>query len=245
MISIITPSFNSADTIRDTITSVLNQEGVKVEYIIVDGGSTDQTLEIIRSFGNCINLVSETDKGLYDAMNKGIKLAKGDIIGILNSDDQYTATDVLEAIEKIFGEAGCDTVYADLNYVKRDQPNRIVRRWRSGKFSKLAIRLGWMPPHPTFFVRRQVYERYGLYRESLQFSADYELMLRFLYKYAVSTCYLARTIVSMRTGGLSSKSWKNRFLANREDQLAWKMNGLRLGLFTAILKPLRKLGQFF
>lgn len=246
MISIITPTYNSADTLRDTIESVLSQQGVMLEYIIVDGGSTDGTLDIIRSYGNRITKVlSEPDQGLYDAMNKGIRLAKGDIVGILNSDDMYTSQDVLADIQVALDRHDCDSVYADLDYVKRRRTACVVRRWRSGNRSNAAIKLGWMPPHPTFFVRKHLYEQYGLYAPELRFSADYELMLRFLYKYEVSTCYLRRTIVNMRTGGVSNQSWRNRWQANREDRLAWKMNGLRPGVFTIICKPLRKLGQFF
>ena len=246
MISIITPTYNSADTLRDTIESVLSQKGVSVEYIIIDGGSTDGTLDIIRAYGDRIaRVVSEQDEGLYDAMNKGIRLASGDIVGILNSDDRYTGTDVLIAVQTLFEQGRCDSVYADLDYVKRYQTNCVVRRWRSGEMKIGAIRRGWMPPHPTFFVRKHLYEKYGMYAPELRFSADYELMLRFLYKYEVSTCYLRRTIVQMRTGGLSNKSWKNRWQANREDRLAWTMNGLSPGIFTILFKPLRKLGQFF
>lgn len=246
MISIITPTYNSADTIRDTIESVLNQKGVEVEFLIIDGGSTDATVDIVRSYGNRIDyFVSEPDKGLYDAMNKGIQRARGEIIGILNSDDSYTADDVLEAVGLEFEKTNCDSVYADLDYVRRYQTNRIVRRWVSGHFSRRKIRYGWMPPHPTFFVRKEVYDKFGLYRDELKLSADYELMLRFLYKYKISTSYLARRIVNMRTGGLSNRSWKNRFLANREDRRACRMNGLRPFWLPATLKPLRKLGQFF
>ena len=246
MISIITPTYNSEDTLRDTIESVLSQEGVALEYIIVDGGSTDGTLDIIRSYGGRIaRVVSEPDQGLYDAMNKGIRLAMGTIVGILNSDDVYTSRDVLASVEAILEQEHCDSVYADLDYVKRYRTNYIVRRWRSGIMSSAAIRWGWMPPHPTFFVRRHIYQQYGMYCPELRFSGDYELMLRFLYKYKISTCYLRRTIVNMRTGGLSNKSWKNRLRANREDRMAWRMNGLNPGIFTIVCKPLRKLGQFF
>lgn len=246
MISIITPTYNSADTIRDTIESVLSQKGVEVEFLVIDGGSTDATVDIVRSYGDRIAyFVSEPDNGLYDAMNKGIRRAKGEVIGILNSDDSYTATDVLAAILSEFDRQHCDSVYADLDYVRRHRTDRIVRRWVSGSFSRRKIRYGWMPPHPTFFVRKEVYDNFGLYRSELKLSADYELMLRFLYKYKISTSYLARRIVNMRTGGLSNRSWKNRFLANREDRKACRMNGLKPGWLTATLKPLRKLGQFF
>lgn len=246
MISIITPTYNSEETLRDTIESVLSQEGVALEYIIIDGGSTDGTLDIIRAYGGRIaRVVSEPDQGLYDAMNKGICLATGAIVGILNSDDVYTGRDVLAAVQATLDREHCDSVYADLDYVKRYLTTSVVRRWRSGAMSSAAIRWGWMPPHPTFFVRRHIYQQHGLYCPELRFSADYELMLRFLYKYKISTCYLRRTIVNMRTGGLSNKSWKNRWQANREDRLAWRMNGLKPGIFTILCKPLRKLGQFF
>jgi glycosyltransferase involved in cell wall biosynthesis len=246
MISIITPTYNSEETLRDTIESVLSQEGVALEYIIIDGGSTDGTLDIIRAYGGRIaRVVSEPDQGLYDAMNKGICLATGAIVGILNSDDVYTGRDVLAAVQVTLDREHCDSVYADLDYVKRYRTNSVVRRWRSGAMSSAAIRWGWMPPHPTFFVRRHIYQQHGMYCPELRFSGDYELMLRFLYKYKISTCYLRRTIVNMRTGGLSNKSWKNRWQANREDRLAWRMNGLNPGIFTTLCKPLRKLGQFF
>lgn len=250
-ISIITIAYNSAATIEDTIQSVLSQDYPEVEYIIVDGASTDKTLSIVDRYADRIaHFISEPDKGIYDAMNKGVQLATGDVIGILNSDDFYADTRVLSDVASRFGAertdsaANIDALYADLVYVDREKGDKVVRYWKAGPYRPNSFRRGWMPPHPTFFVRRACYERYGLYSLDLRSAADYELMLRFIHKHGIKLAYLERVITHMRIGGESNVSIKNRIRANQEDRRAWTMNGLRPAWYTLSLKPLSKLGQF-
>jgi len=243
-ISIITVSYNSAATIRDTIDSVLGQDYKNVEFIIVDGKSTDETAAIVQSYGTAITtFISEKDKGLYDAMNKGIALATGEVIGILNSDDFYAHDQVLSKVASAFHE-NADGLYADLVYVSAENPKKIVRTWKSGNYTENAFLKGWMPPHPTFFVRRSVYEKYGRFTDQLKSAADYELMLRFIHKHKIPLVYLPEITVHMRAGGKSNASLKNRLKANKEDRLAWKLNNLKPGTFTFLRKPLSKLAQF-
>ena len=244
-VSIITITFNSAETIEDTIQSVLSQDYPNIEYILVDGASKDGTLEIIERYRNSIStVISERDNGIYDAMNKGVALATGDVIGILNSDDFYADATVISDIVRTMQLAGSDACYADLVYVDRNDTNRIIRSWKSGDYRQGQFLRGWMPPHPTFFVKRSIYETHGTYSLELSSAADYELMLRFIHKHAISLSYLPRVITKMRTGGQSNVSLKNRWRANREDRLAWKMNGLQPGFFTLLRKPLSKLLQY-
>jgi glycosyltransferase len=244
-ISIITASFNSSKTIEQTIQSVLSQRYPNVEYIIIDGASQDETLSIIEKYRDKISIfISEKDSGIYNAMNKGLKLASGDIIGILNSDDFYSDDEVLSDVVKIFEQSNADAVYADLQYVDANNTQKVLRNWKSGKYKQGDFLFGWMPPHPTFFVRKHVYEKYGFFNESLSSAADYELMLRFIHKHKITIEYLPRVIIKMRMGGKSNRSFKNRIKANLEDRKAWKINGLKPYCFTLFLKPLRKLNQF-
>ncbi|MBX2890009.1 MAG: glycosyltransferase [Saprospiraceae bacterium] len=243
-LSIVTPTFNSAATIRDTLESVQMQDHLDVEHIIIDGVSNDPTLEILADYPHVSKVISEPDRGLYDAMNKGVLLATGDVVGILNSDDYYTHAQVLSRVAALLEQTGADALYADLEYVAANDTSRVVRCWKSGHFHPNSFHKGWMPPHPTFFVRRYLYEQYGLFKPELRFSADYELMLRFILKHHISVCYLPEVTVKMRTGGASNANLRNRFLANREDRLAWKMNGLRPKFYTLYLKPLLKIPQY-
>jgi glycosyltransferase len=243
-ITIITATYNSAATVKDTLNTVRDQDYADVEHIIVDGMSTDDTLTIVSGFPHVAKVVSEKDKGIYDAMNKGIGLATGDVIGILNSDDIYIDHTVLSAVAQAFADPAVMTVYADLQYIDAGDTNRIRRTWVAGPFKKKNFYYGWMPPHPTFFVRKEVYRQAGLFSTDLRSAADYELMLRILLKYGFSVRYLPRVIVKMRTGGMSNASLNNRLRANREDRLAWKLNGLKPNFFTLYLKPLRKIHQF-
>ena len=245
-VSIITVCYNSAETIEDTIQSVVNQDYKNIEYIIIDGKSKDNTLKIIEKYKSKVaKLLSEKDEGLYFAINKGIKLATGDIIGILHADDIYTNTEVLSKVINKFSDLKLDTVYGDLEYVQRNNTLKVLRYWKSGEFRKDYFLKGWMPPHPTFFVRKSCYDIYGNYNTTLKSAADYELMLRLLYKHNCSSCYIAEVLVKMRTGGKSNETLLNRFNANREDKKAWLINDLKPRLFTFILKPLSKVGQFF
>lgn len=243
-LSIITVSYNSAATIRDTLQCIADQNYPDIEHIIVDGASKDNTLEIVREFPHVAKLVSEKDNGLYDAMNKGIKIATGDVIGILNSDDIYAHNSVLNNVMRLFEIAGTDTIYGDLQYVEAGDLTKVVRTWESGKFKRSNFYYGWMPPHPAFFVRREVYDKAGLFTTILRSAADYELILRVLVKHNCSTAYLPEVLVKMRAGGLSNASLKHRLKANKEDREAWKLNGLNPYFFTLYFKPLRKIFQF-
>ena len=243
-ISIITVTYNSSATLADTLRSVANQNYKNIEHIIIDGKSRDNTIEIIESFPHVSKWVSEKDAGLYDAMNKGVQMATGDIIGILNSDDIYAHADVLSNVAKHFANGDVETLYGDLHYVDQTDLSKIVRVWRSGNFKRSNFNFGWMPPHPTFFVRKEVYEKVGLFNLSLKSAADYELMLRILYKYKFDAAYLPEVLVKMRAGGVSNGSLSKRLRANREDRMAWKINELSPYFFTLYLKPIRKVFQF-
>lgn len=243
-LSIITATFNSASTIADTLACVKNQDYPNIEHIIMDGVSKDNTLEIVKTFPHVAKIVSEKDKGIYDAMNKGIMCATGDVIGILNSDDVYASNDVLSAVAKTFEDPSVQATYANLEFVLRDDLNKVVRKWKAGTYSKKSFYYGWMPPHPTFFVRKEVYDKVGLFNTDLGSAADYELMLRILLKHNIPAAYINRVIIKMRVGGISTASLSNRLKANQKDRLAWKVNGLQPNFYTLYLKPIRKLGQF-
>ncbi len=244
-ISIITPSYNSSETIRDTLESIKCQTYESIEHIIIDGLSKDNTLDIVKSYPHVAQVVSEKDKGIYDAMNKGLALATGDVIGILNSDDVYAHNDVLTKVAAIFKNEQVDVCYADLQYVHPQDLNKVTRTWKSGKFKPRSFYRGWMPPHPTVFVRRHVYEKVGNFNIALKSAADYELMLRIFVKDHFHVHYLPEIIVKMRAGGMSNASLKNRLNANKEDRAAWKLNGLKPRFYTLYLKPIRKITQFF
>ncbi|MFM1772622.1 MAG: hypothetical protein RLZZ71_1764 [Bacteroidota bacterium] len=252
-VSLITVSYNSAKTIVDTIHSVLNQTYENIEYIVVDGNSSDGTIEIVKQFlnstkgasqGVVTKFLCERDKGIYDAMNKGLALATGDIIGVLNSDDFYCSNTVIEQVVAAFQKEDAQCLYGDLNYVDPTDTYKIVRKWRSGDFKRENFLKGWMPPHPTFFVRKSCYEKFGTFNTQFKSAADYELMLRFLYKESCSAIHLPVVMIHMRAGGISNVSLKNRIRANREDRLAWKINGLKPKWFTLLRKPLSKLIQY-
>jgi len=245
-VSIITPTFNSVHTIEDCIKSIQSQTYRNIEHIIIDGSSKDGTIDIIKKYeGEIAYWISEPDRGIYDALNKGIRMAKGDIIGILHSDDLYTNDHVVATVVNCFLQNEVDSCYGDLVYMGRDDVNKIVRYWKAGEFEKKKFEYGWMPPHPTFFARRKIYEQYGFYDLRMGTVADYELMLRFLYKHEISTSYIPKVLVKMRVGGKSNVSLKNRLIANLKDIESWKVNGLNLPLFLRFFKPLRKLPQFF
>lgn len=244
-ISIITVSYNSSKTIYDTINSINIQTYPNIEHIFIDGLSNDDTLNIINS--NSLRspiIVSEKDKGLYDAMNKGISIATGDIIGILNSDDVYSNKNIISNIIKQMELFKVDSVYGDLIYTKPDDLSQIVRCWKSGSFNKNKFLYGWMPPHPTFFVKRDIYLKYGVFNLTLKSAADYEIMLRFLYKNCISTAYVNEVLVKMRSGGKSNQNLISRLKGNKEDRLAWRLNNLKPLFITLMFKPLRKVLQF-
>ncbi len=245
-VSIITPSFNSEKTIEDTIKSVLDQTYKDIEYIIIDGGSKDNTLKVIEKYKDKISkIISEPDKGLYDAMNKGIRLATGEIVGIINSDDLYASKDVIEIVVKTFEEKNVDCCWGDLVYVDRNDTSKIIRYWKSSEYREGKFKLGWHPPHPTFFVRKLIYEKYGVFNLDFPIAGDYELMLRFLEKYKISSCYIPKILVKMRIGGKSNKNISNIIKANLECYKAWKVNGLQIHPFIIFLKPFSKISQYF
>lgn len=257
MISLITATYNAAATLRDCLECVKSQTTQGIQHIIIDGGSTDSTMEIVAEFQDNLSLVlSEPDNGIYDAMNKGLKLATGEVIGILNSDDFYPTHDTLDKVTKIFNDPEVEACYGDLNYVTELPPSvaadkretekyKTVRYWKSGQYSPGKFYWGWMPPHPTFFLRRSVYERFGNFNLDLGTAADYELMLRFLLKHQIKAAYIPEVLVHMRTGGASNATLNARIAANRNDRLAWEVNELKPYPMTILLKPIRKIPQFF
>jgi glycosyltransferase involved in cell wall biosynthesis len=245
-VSIITATYNSESHLEETILSVINQAYANIEFIVVDGGSTDKTPEIIAKYRQHIScVISEKDNGIYDALNKGLSAASGDIIGFLHSDDFYCHNNVIEHLVQTFQHSEADAVYANLYYVDNNNTNKLIRKWHSGHFKQNSFLYGWMPPHPTFFVRKNVYDRLGYFNLDFKTSADYELMLRFIHKHQIKTAYLDEYIVKMRLGGQSNASLKNRVLANIEDRRAWEVNQLKPLFFTLWLKPIRKITQFF
>lgn len=243
-ISVITATYNSAATVRDTLSCIAGQTHTDVEHIIVDGLSKDSTLEIVKEFPHIARVESGKDNGIYDAMNKGVQLATGDVIGILNSDDFYTGSTVLAKVAAAFADPSVEAVYGDLQYVKQDDVSTVIRTWKAGQYKKKHFHYGWMPPHPTFFVRKEMYRKAGLFNTTLRSSADYELMLRMMVKHNANVRYIPEVLVKMRDGGMSNASLGNRLRANREDAEAWKLNGLKPYFFTRWLKPLRKVYQF-
>lgn len=246
-VSIITITYNSASTVEDTIKSVVSQDFPDIEYIIVDGLSKDNTLQVVNQYSPYISkIVSEKDKGLYDALNKGIKLATGDVVGMLHSDDVYANNQVISRVAQQFAiDPSVEAVYADLVFVDRNDTDKVLRTWRAGDYEEDSFLKGWMPPHPTFFVKKSVYDRFGGFNLDLKLSADYELMLRFIHKHKIKVAYLPETIVKMRMGGISNTSFFVKLKANMEDKMAWKINNLKPGLFTTLRKPLKKLFQYF
>jgi glycosyltransferase involved in cell wall biosynthesis len=243
-ISIITATLNSAATINETLESIRGQDYPDIEHIIVDGESTDATLGIVREYSHVCKCISEPDKGIYYAMNKGIQLATGEVVGILNSGDVYQDDAVLSRVAERFQREGCEAVYGDLVYVDARDARKVVRYWRAGVYRADAFMWGWMPPHPTFFVRRSLYKKYGGFSLQFKTAADYELLLRFIHKYRISTGYIPEILVRMRNGGASNHSWIHRLQANQDDRRSWTVNGLEPYWFTRYLKPLRKLHQF-
>lgn len=245
-VSIITVCRNAESTIESAIQSVLSQEHKDIEYIIVDGKSTDKTISIIEKYKDRISkFISAKDEGMYFALNKGIQLATGDVIGLLHADDFYSNEKIISRIVKELELKNVESVYGDLQYVSKENTQKVFRDWKSNPFDSKLFLKGWMPPHPTFFVKRNCYEKFGSFNISFSISADYELMLRFLYKHKISSSYIPEVLVKMRTGGISNVTFNSRIKANREDKRAWKINGLKPNSFTFILKPLSKLRQFF
>lgn len=245
-ISIITVVYNNGSVIKSAIDSVLSQTYKNIEYIIIDGNSSDGTVEIIQSYGTKISkFVSEPDSGIYDAMNKGLKLVTGDIVGILNSDDFYISNNIIEKVIQVFVHQQVDSMFADLVYVSSDDLNKVVRYYDSSYFSPQKFAYGWMPAHPTFFVKREVYEKYGYFKIDYKIAADYELLIRFLGKYCINYYYLQLPIVKMRIGGISTASFRSSMILNQEILRACAENGIYTNWFMVLLKyPKKILGLF-
>lgn len=242
-ISIITVVRNNAALVESCIKSVISQTYADIEYIVIDGASTDGTLEIINNYKRDISrIISEKDNGFIYAMNKGLALASGKLIGFLHSDDFYADNTVIEKIANSFKDNDTDSLYGDLVYVTKNDTDRIVRYWRGQNYDVKSLRWGWMPAHPTFFVKKNIYEKYGYFNTDFKIATDYENMLRFLYRYKISAHYLPAIIVKMRFGGISNRSAKNIIRKTVEDYTACRMHGLGLG--TVIAKNVIKLPQF-
>lgn len=243
-VSIITVCFNSAATIRDTIESVLAQDYADIEYIIVDGASRDNTLDIVNEYrGRIAKVVSEPDKGIYDAMNKGIKMATGDVVGILNSDDFFTSSQSVSKLVSGFGN-DTDAVYADLVYVKQHDTSKFSRLYSSAGFARWKIRFGFMIPHPTFYAKKALFDRLGFYKLNYRVAADFELMARF-FKADIKTRRVDAVVVSMREGGISSNGIKWRIHQNMEISRACNENGIFTVLPLLVIKLPFKLLSFF
>lgn len=260
-ISIITATWNSAKTVRDTFESVLAQTYHDIDYVVVDGGSTDATLDIIKEyeprFQGRMHWVSEPDKGIYDAMNKGISRAKGEVVGILNSDDFYTSNDVVETIAKAFDEqSSIDAVYGDIHYVKEDDTSRLVRYYSSKHFARYKMRMGWMPAHPSFYCRKAVYERFRLdgnaiegfrgnpecayFNTTYKVASDFENLLRMIYVGRINTYYIEKDCVTMRMGGASSSGFQSHKQINKDHLRALRENGIYSNIFLLALRYVAK-----
>lgn len=244
-ISVITSTLNSEKTLKKTLKSLNAQEYDQIEYIVIDGGSTDNTLEIIEKYGNKVStLISESDLGVYYALNKGIALSSGDVIGFLHSDDSFADNKTLLNIAKAFSDRNIDAIYGDLNYISKENDSRIIRKWVSGNFDKQKFKNGWMPPHPTFYVRREYYLMLGGFDTNLRISADYDLILRYLWKNNLNVKYIPKVLVNMRLGGISNKNLENIFLKTKEDRLSMLKNNIP-STRALFLKNISKISQFF
>lgn len=212
---------------------------------MIDGASTDGSLQVIEKYRDRIGvLVSEPDRGIYDALNKGVARATGDVVGFLHADDLFADQNVLAKVAAAFEDPAVEAVYGDLTYVSKADTNNVIRYWKSGEFTRSALIQGWMPPHPTFYVRRSIYEQHGHFDTSFRIAADYDCMLRFLGKAGIRVRYIPEVLVNMRVGGASNRSLKNIIRKSKEDLRALRNNGLG-GLSTLLFKNLRKVPQFF
>jgi glycosyltransferase involved in cell wall biosynthesis len=242
-VTVITAVFNNKDTISDALDSLLAQTHPDIEMIVIDGASTDGTLEVFRSYQDRLSvLVSEPDLGIYDALNKGLLRTAGDVVGFLHSDDLLADTETLSTIAAAFADPDVDAVYGDLVYVRKDNCDQVIRYWQAGSFSRRKLAWGWMPPHPTLYLRRQVYERFGLFDTGYRIAADYDFMLRVLGS-GIRVEYLPKVLVKMRVGGASNRSVANVLQKSREDYLALRKNRIG-GIGALIWKNLSKLPQF-
>lgn len=247
-ISLITITFNSANTLEDTLKSVIEQTFSDIEYIIVDGASKDKTIDIIKEheplFNGRIKWISEPDNGLYDAMSKGIRMSTGDVVGILNSDDFFTSKDVLQKVAEAFEQDSLlDAVYGDVHFVHPDNLDKCVRYYSSKVFKRDLMRLGFMPAHPSFYIRRECFEKYGLYKTDYKVAADFEFLLRVIYKAKIKTQYLPVDMVTMRTGGASTSGLDSHKRIMKEHLRAFRENGIYTNIGLLSLRYFYKIGE--
>ncbi|GAA0827788.1 glycosyltransferase family 2 protein [Marinomonas arenicola] len=243
-VSIITATHNSEKTISDTLNSLEQQTYKDIDFIIIDGASKDNTINLIKKCSRVTTIISEPDLGIYDALNKGISAATGDIVGFLHSDDLFAYPDAVKDIVSTFVDSGCDAAYADLEYVSKDDKNKVIRLWKSGQYQRDKLKNGWMPPHPTFYMKRDLYSRFGLFDLSFKIAADYDSLLRYLWSNKVKMAYLPKIVIKMRVGGASNRSLKNIILKTKEDIEALKNNRI-FWPRALLIKNFSKIPQFF
>ncbi len=245
MISIITSVYNKKNYIQHSIDSFGAQSLSNKDHIVIDGNSSDGTKEfLLENKSYFSTFISEKDFGVYDALNKGFKLAKGEVVGLLHSDDLYANKNVLKKISKIFSDPKIDIVYGDLDYVYKDNPSKIIRHWSAGEFSLDKLKLGWMPPHPTFFIRKKILNQIGFFDTRYKIAADYDFMLRALTQKNIKVVYLPEVLIKMRVGGISNRSLKNILLKSYEDYQIIRHHKIG-GIGTLLCKNLSKISQFF
>lgn len=242
-VSIITITFNSAKTIKDTLRSIDSQTYPDIEHIIIDGASKDDTLDIVKQYPN-VKVLSEPDKGIYDAMNKGVKMATGDIVGILNSDDFYPSNNIIQLVVDTFNRQRVDSIFGDVKFVAPDNLDKVTRYYSSANWQPEKFAYGYMPAHPSFFVKRDCYEKFGLFKTDYKISADYELLIRFLYVNRISYHYINQPLVTMRAGGVSNSSLKSIYVLNKEIIRGCRENGISTNFSKLSLKFFNKISEF-
>ncbi|MBN2167253.1 MAG: glycosyltransferase [Marinilabiliaceae bacterium] len=242
-ITIITATYQSSATLQSAIESVLNQTANNIEYIVIDGGSTDGTIELLKKYDNRIKWFSEPDNGIYDALNKGISKATGDYIGFLHADDLLASDTIIEKISTIINETNADAVYGNLVYISKYDTSKVIRYWKSCKFNPSLLKKGWMPPHPTLYIKRKFYDSIGIFNIQLKIAADYDFILRLFSLPGISTFYINDVIVKMRIGGTSNRNIKNIIKKSKEDYWALKHNKVG-GIMSLFLKNISKINQF-
>ena len=242
-ISIITISFNAKDTIEKTLKSVVSQSYKNIEHIIIDGGSKDNTLEICNSFSHILKIISEPDKGVYDAFNKGLKIATGEIVGFLNADDVFYSENSVQDIADAFSNNKADIVYGNLDYVNEE--GKVIRNWTSKQYENGLVKKAWMPAHPTFYCKKVVYDRLGGYNDSFKIAGDFELCLRFLEINNIPSFYLNKKVVKMLVGGISNSGLKSKWIIFKEELRAFRINNISINPILFFFHKLKKLKQFF